>query len=75
MVDESDLKEGACFVTATKQMRKIIKIDSDTITYESWSARQERPQSPSHTPVKKEKFLEDVERAVPCHYREGFGPV
>ena len=73
MVAENDLKEGACFVTGTKQMRKITQIDSDTITYEYWSAKQERPRNPSRQKVKKEKFLKDVERAVPCHYRDGFG--
>lgn len=73
MVSVSDLAVGKCFVTASRQMRKIFDYADGQVTYESWSANQERPTNPNRVSVNDKKFCADVDREVPCHYREGFG--
>ena len=73
MASVSDLAVGKCFVTASKQMRKVVDYANGEVTYESWSANQERPATPSRVKVNDAKFCADVDRAVPCHHREGFG--
>lgn len=81
MIDHSELSTGKCFITKSNQMRKITKIDVDIdgnkeknkITYESWSANDERPENPMRVPVSAGKFCADVDRSVKCTYRVGFG--
>lgn len=73
MVEAAALAEDKCFITATKQMRKIVKIDGGKVTYETWSARQERPMNPARYTVSDTKFCGDVDKEVPCSHRDGFG--
>ena len=73
MVELPELEVGKCFVTASKQMRKIVELSDGKVTYESWSAKQERPSNPNRVTVNNAKFCEDVDRSVPCSHREDFG--
>ena len=73
MINQSELEIGKCFVTSSKQMRKVIELSNGAIKYEAWSANQEKPKNPNHVTVNIDKFCKDVERAVRCDYRAGFG--
>lgn len=69
-ISESKISEGKCFVTSTFQVRRVIAVNGDTVTYESrgkrargWSSRQD---------AKKATFASAVEREVSCDYDPDF---
>ena len=70
-VNETDIQEGRCFVTATNQMRKVVRVEKGTVTYESWSADQPRPSNPHRNSSSLATFAGAVDRAVGCDFNRG----
>lgn len=64
-INTDDVKVGHCYVKASGQHRRVVRIEDDGVTYESWG--KEFPKgSLSRNKVNIEKFAAAVDREVPC---------
>ncbi len=68
-VEAYSISVGRCYVTHTSEVRKVLEIDGQTLTYvargklafPSWDREMRRSTT-------KETFARDVEREVPCDW-------
>lgn len=58
---------------SVEAMRRVSELNDGKVTYEAWSANQERPSNPTRFTVNEGNFCADVDRSVACSHREGFG--
>ncbi len=61
------IKEGQSYRTPSNQHRRVVKIDGDTVHYESWGG--DKKNFTGHLPrvkVNKKKFADDVGSPIPC---------
>lgn len=71
-VPVSTLSVGRCFVTSADQVRHIMEINGTDVVYQARGKKnQSFPWGPKTT-VDQQKFADDVEREVPCHYDPDF---
>ena len=69
MVDANSISLGRCYVTANREVRKVLELDGQKLTYvargkmafPAWDQEVQR-----HTT--KDTFARDVEREVPCDW-------
>ncbi|WP_206245841.1 hypothetical protein [Novosphingobium terrae] len=66
-IPESSVVVGGCYETAEKQQRRVIKIQGDKVTYQSWGGNVQNTKGPlPWIPVNIKKFAQDVEQAIAC---------
>jgi len=84
---KEEIQVNKCFVTLTKQVRRVMEIVGDDVTYESRGSKATVPvsdkvfnssktvtpaQFSNKTTVKIDKFAADVDRQVKCDWDAGF---
>jgi hypothetical protein len=70
-VDQNQVRQGVCFITTTDQMRRVVNINNGQVTYESWSAKQPKPQNPHRNTSSLENFVSVVSEEVSCDFDRG----
>lgn len=59
-ISDSDIELGKCYVTGLSEVRRVVDLDMDEVTYETVGGAQ------SVVTVSREKFAAEIDREVGC---------
>lgn len=71
-VDPKTVEVGKHYVKKGGQMRKVLEIANDDVTYASESARTIKKTWSQHQTAKLDTFAHDVDREVDAHYNPDY---
>jgi hypothetical protein len=67
-VDPSTVAKGKCYATSGGQVRRVLGISGNDVTYESRGKRMVAGSWSARNTAKLDTFAAAVDKDVPCHY-------
>jgi hypothetical protein len=66
-ISANEVAVGRCYSTALNQVRRVLKIENDEVTFEERSGTEFAGSSLMRTTVGIARFVHEVDRQVPCN--------